>query len=304
MAPIAVLGTPANETNSELVAAWQSRGIECELVAPLEARRCLVYDAVVARLDVRPTLDGVEPGLLQLLWLERRHPRVHNGTRALLATHDKLRTAAALERAQIPHPPTWHLKTVAPSPLSPPVVLKPRFGSWGRDVRLCQTDADIDATVEEFATRPWFCRHGVLVQAAVPSPGFDLRLLVAGGRVVGAIERHAAPGEWRTNLSVGGSKHAAHPPRPARALAVAAAAAVGADLVGVDLLPTADGYTVIELNGAVDFDADYRKGGDIYAAVADALGLTVKEETWLQPPGSQRASGRARAIASSSTATG
>jgi glutathione synthase/RimK-type ligase-like ATP-grasp enzyme len=98
-------------------------------------------------------------------------------------------------------------------------------------------------------------------------------LLVAGGRVVGAVERHAALGEWRTNVSVGGRKLPATPPPAARALGVAAAGAVGADLVGVDLLPTPTGYTIIELNGAVDFDDDYCVDGDVYAAVANALGI-------------------------------
>jgi RimK family alpha-L-glutamate ligase len=302
MAAIAILGTPANETNVNLVAAWRRRGLDCALIPPLSARECLACDAVVARLDVLPTLDGVEPGLWELLWLERRHPRVYNRTPGLLATHDKLRTARVLERAHIPHPATAHLRPGGDPPLAPPVVLKPRFGSWGRDVRLCRNADEVAATLDELAARSWFRRHGVLVQRALPSPRFDLRLLVAGAQVVGAIERHAAPGEWRTNLSLGGSKRVATAPRIARALAVAAAAAVGADLVGVDLLLTPGGYVVVELNGAVDFDADYRPGEDVYAAVAAALGLT-KEEGW-PPPLHAAASTPVGATGSSSTATG
>ena len=75
------------------------------------------------------------------------------------------------------------------------------------------------------------------------------------------------------------------PSRLARELAIAAAATVGADLVGVDLLPLADGgYTVIELNGAVDFDDEYREDGGVYAEVAAALGLShTRSERWLAP---------------------
>ena len=287
-ARVALLGTTANETNSELVSAWRNRGIDCELVTPADARRCVDYDVTVARLDVLPTLDGVEAGLLDLLWLERRGLRVVNSARALLNTHDKLRTAAVLAGAGLPGPHTAHLKG-SPVPLpAAPVVLKPRFGSWGRDVRLCRTRAEVVDCLAEFATRPWFRRHGVLVQEPVPSSGVDLRLLVAGGRVVGAIERHAAPGEWRTNISLGGSKRAAAPGYGARALAAAAAAAVGADLVGVDLLPVAGGgYTVVELNGAVDFDETYSRDGDVYAAVAAALALgptrAREREAWPLP---------------------
>ena len=58
-------------------------------------------------------------------------------------------------------------------------------------------------------------------------------------------------------------------------LAVRASRAVGADLVGVDLLPLPDGgYTVLELNAAVDFSPEYGMGGpDPYEAAALALGL-------------------------------
>ena len=55
-------------------------------------------------------------------------------------------------------------------------------------------------------------------------------------------------------------------------LAIAAAAAIGGDFVGVDLLPLRDGYAVIELNGAVEFDDSYDLDGhNVYEQLADAL---------------------------------
>jgi glutathione synthase/RimK-type ligase-like ATP-grasp enzyme len=62
------------------------------------------------------------------------------------------------------------------------------------------------------------------------------------------------------------------PPPAARALAVAAADAIGGDLVGVDLLPAPDGdWTVLEVNGAVDFTAVYSLGEEILSATVAAL---------------------------------
>jgi [lysine-biosynthesis-protein LysW]--L-2-aminoadipate ligase len=271
---LAVLGSTANQTNVVLVEKWRSLGLICELVDPREARHS-APEVALARLDVRPTLDGVEPGLLELLWLERAGTRVLNRTSTLLATHDKLRTAAALGRAGLAHPVTRHVRPHELGVLPrAPVVLKPRFGSWGRDVRLCRTDREISDALRTFASRPWFVRHGVLVQEAIPTPGFDLRVLVGGGRVIGAVQRHSKLGEWRTNVAVGASKHPASAPPEARAMAIAAAEAVGADLVGVDLMPLSDGgHVIIELNGAADFDQAYCPDRDIYADVADALGL-------------------------------
>jgi glutathione synthase/RimK-type ligase-like ATP-grasp enzyme len=138
-----------------------------------------------------------------------------------------------------------------------PLVLKPRFGSWGRDVVLCRTAADLDAALERAAFRSWFREQGALAQELVPPLGWDIRIVVAAGRVVGAARRIAAPGEWRTNVALGGHSEAFSPPPLACSLALSAAAAVRGDLVGVDLLPTSGGFVVSEVNGAVDFHAYY-----------------------------------------------
>ncbi|MGZ4370095.1 MAG: M20/M25/M40 family metallo-hydrolase [Gaiellaceae bacterium] len=265
-----------NETSTDLVAAWHELGINSELVLPLQVQaRLRPADTVLGRLDVLPTLDGVEPGLLELLRLERRGFRVLNPASALVGAHDKLRTARELARAGLPHPHTTRVKAgEKPPPLTAPVVVKPRFGSWGKDVFRCETPAELTRCLDEVRTRPWFRRHGALLQQLIPPRGYDLRVLVAAGTALGAIERVAAAGEWRTNISLGGSKRHCVPPAAASALAVAAAAAIGADLVGVDLLPLDDGYVVVELNGAVEFDRDYSlPGTDVYAEIANALGL-------------------------------
>ena len=139
----------------------------------------------------------------------------------------------------VPHPHTWHIAEGMPTAAPElPLVLKPRFGSWGRDVSLCRTQVELDNELDRLRFRGWFREHGVLAQELVPPQGWDLRLIVAGGRVVGAARRTAAPGEWRTNVALGGVTEPTEPPPLARALALSAAAAIGADLVGVDLLPT------------------------------------------------------------------
>jgi glutathione synthase/RimK-type ligase-like ATP-grasp enzyme len=61
------------------------------------------------------------------------------------------------------------------------------------------------------------------------------------------------------------------PPPIARALALSAARAAGVDLVGVDLLPTGNGFVVIELNGAVEFRAVYAPHRDVFADAVGAL---------------------------------
>ena len=160
-------------------------------------------------------------------------------------------------------------------PLEPPFVVKPRFGSWGIDVYRCLTDDDVAPVLEVLSGREWFRRGGAIVQEYVPAAGRDLRVLVAGGQVVGATRRVAEPGEWRTNVYLGATKLPAELSPEARALAVAAVDALGGDLFGVDLLPLpGNRYVVIEVNAAVDFDHRYALGErDVHVDIAFALDL-------------------------------
>jgi RimK family alpha-L-glutamate ligase len=195
----------------------------------------------------------------------------------MLKSHDKLATALALRCSGVQHPRTAHVSDQGQEPPLPfPVVLKPRFGSWGRDVVLCGKREEYDRYVAEMANRTWFRTQGVLVQELVQPQGFDLRVIVACGHVVGAVERHAKPGEWRTNVALGGRRRPAAPDRGAIELAVKAADVVGGDLVGIDLLPLRGGYSVLEVNGAVDFTSEYSLDGrDVFADVAGVLAAAV-----------------------------
>jgi [lysine-biosynthesis-protein LysW]---L-2-aminoadipate ligase len=270
---VALVAHRQNETNLRIVEGAPP-GVEIEIVPPSRTLgRLGPDDAALARLDVLPTLDGIEPGLWEIGRLEADGVQVLNRLRTLLATHDKLQTSRALHAASLPHPRTAHIIAArAITPIEPPVVVKPRFGSWGRDVRLCESQAELIACLGDLSTRTWFRRQGVLVQELIPPLGYDLRLVVAGGQVVGAVRRRAAEGEWRTNVALGAERESTEPPQAAREIAVAAAAAVEGDLVGVDLLPTLDGgWVVIEVNGAVEFTDEYSLGADIFSAAVDAL---------------------------------
>ena len=272
---VGIFGWPQT-TNEAIAAAWRSLGIQAFLVYPDVALEWLrAGDTAVGRLDVLPTVDGIEPGIEILGELRSRRVRVLNGVDALLAAHDKLLTVTRLREAGLPHPVTTHiLRPDEAAEIAAPLVVKPRFGSWGIDVLRCETEADLERTLAAIQNLPWFRSDGALLQELVPPVGYDLRLVVAGGKIVGATERVARAGEWRTNTSLGGTRRPAHPSDEARALGVRSAEAIGADLVGVDLLPVPGGYVVLELNGAVEFDNAYDLDErDVYEAAAAALAL-------------------------------
>ena len=115
------------------------------------------------------------------------------------------------------------------------VIIKPIFGSMGHGmVRV--SDPDVAFRVVRSLEQ---LRIVFYVQRAVDHGGRDVRVFVIGGRVLGAIERQAPDGEWRTNVSLGGSARPFDLPPAWEQLALRAAAAMGADYAGVDLLPVA-----------------------------------------------------------------
>jgi [lysine-biosynthesis-protein LysW]--L-2-aminoadipate ligase len=260
-------------TNRRLLEAAGRMGFEPLTLRPGDAHPLGPSDLALGRLDVLPGLDGPEPGLEGLRELEVNGVSVLNRAGALLGAHDKLVTALRLSASALPHPRTAHIGDDVSLDFEFPVVVKPRFGSWGQDVTLCTNRAELRRCLRAFRQRPWFQRQGALVQELVDAGGRDLRVLVAGGEVVGAVARVAAPGEWRTNVALGGSRQAAVPPPAACYVATRAAEAIGADLVGVDLLPNGEGgWVVIELNGAVDFTDQYSLDGrDVFRRAIAAL---------------------------------
>jgi RimK family alpha-L-glutamate ligase len=230
-------------------------------------------DVALARLDVRDGLDGIERGTGELERLVAGGIDVRNPPGGLIVAHDKLLTARTLRLAGLPHPHTTLISPALPTAVPElPVVLKPRFGSWGRDVERCTTLRELEDALVRLQRKPWFREHGALAQELVEPRGWDLRFVVAGGRVVGAACRIARRGEWRTNAALGAQVEPVDPPPIARALALAAAQATHSDLVGVDLLPTPNGgFLVLELNGAVDFRPLYSPGRDVFSDAVAAL---------------------------------
>src|SRR5919198_5636355 len=127
-----------NPTNAALVDAFRETGLDATLTPPAELDRARPGDVALGRLDVLPTLEGVEPGMWSLTRAKTRGVLVLNEAGSLLAAHDKLATALRLAAAGVPHPRTAHLDGGSALPkLTPPLVVKPRFGSWGRDVFRC-----------------------------------------------------------------------------------------------------------------------------------------------------------------------
>jgi ribosomal protein S6--L-glutamate ligase len=194
---------------------------------------------------------------------------VLNPPRAVESAVDKYLALAMLEAVGVPVPATWAGESSAEAlgafeALGGDVVVKPLFGSEGRGlVRV----SDRELARRTFQTLE---RLGAVlyVQRVVRHPGHDLRAFVLGGRVLGAIRRHAPEGEWRTNVAVGGRPEPCRLDPEAERLSMRAARAVGAGMAGVDLVLDLDrgGLVVLEVNAVPGWRALSRATGRDVAA--------------------------------------
>ncbi|HEY6508882.1 MAG TPA: RimK family alpha-L-glutamate ligase [Vicinamibacterales bacterium] len=238
-----------------------------------EGLSVLDADAVLARIIPSGSLEQIIYRVDALHWIEDRGVPVVNSPRAIERTVDKFYTSALLREAGLPTPETVVCErasdAVAAVAQFGDAVIKPIFGSMGHGlVRV--TDVEIARRV----TKPLEQTRAVFyVQRFVEHGGRDVRVLVVDGRVVGAIERTARPGEWRTNVSLGGRATPCDLPEPWADLAIRAAAAVGADYAGVDILPSLDGgVSVLEVNGIPGWQGlQGSTGTDVASAIVACL---------------------------------
>jgi RimK family alpha-L-glutamate ligase len=233
-------------------------------------------DAVLARIIPAGSLEQIVFRVDALHRLEDRGIPVVNSPRAIERTVDKFWTSTLLEQCGVPTPETVVCDDIeeafAAFRTMGDVIVKPLFGSMGLGM--------VRVTDEEMAYRVFRTLEQIrgvfYLQRTIDHDGADLRAFVIAGRVVGTIERRA-PG-WRTNLARGGTANAVRLTEDLAALAVRAAAAVGAEYAGVDLLTSREGTTyVLEVNGIPGWKGlQEATGVDIAARLIDHVTLRAQ----------------------------
>lgn len=214
-------------------------------------------DAVFVRTVDAGSFEAVTLRLGLLHALAAAGVPVWNAPRAIEACVDKAQTTWRLQRAGLPTPDTWALESrdeaaalvAAEATPERPLVLKPLFGSQGKALRLVAGPDDLPPA--EAVSGVYYLQRFVgprFADVAAGTAGFhDHRVLVAGGRALAGMIRRGTG--WITNIKQGATAEAWAPDAEAERLALAAAAAVGADYAGVDLIADGHGdYLVLEVN--------------------------------------------------------
>lgn len=207
------------------------------------------YDAVIPRIGASVTFYGT--AVLRQFEMMGVYPL--NESVAIGRSRDKLRSMQLLARDGVGLPVTTfahdpkQTEEVLALAGGAPLVIKLLEGTQGLGVVLADTDRSAKSVIEAFRAT----KTNILVQEFIKeSGGTDIRAIVIGGKVIAAMKRSGAEGEFRSNLHRGGSAQVIKLSPEERSTAVRAAKSMGLNACGVDMLRANHGAVVMEVNSS------------------------------------------------------
>ena len=207
------------------------------------------FDAVIPRIGNPITFYGT--AVLRQFEMCGSYPL--NESAAITRTRDKLRSLQLLAREGIDMPVTGFASSpddtddLIAMVGGAPLVVKLVEGTQGIGVVLAETRQAAESVIDAFRG----LNAHILVQEFIKeAQGRDIRCLVIGNQVVAAIERVAKEGDFRSNLHRGGKAYPVEITSQERQMAVKAAATLGLEVAGVDILRAHRGPLVMEVNAS------------------------------------------------------
>jgi len=234
------------------------------------------FDAVIPRIGASVTFYGT--AVLRQFEMMGVYPI--NESVAISRSRDKLRSLQLLSRKGLGLPVTDFarhpdevgdlIKMVGGAPL----VIKLLEGTQGIGVVLAETKSAASSVIEAFMG----LETNILIQEFIKEAGgADIRCLVVDGKVVAAMKRQGADGEFRSNLHRGGTAQVVKITPKERATAIKAAATMGLNVAGVDLLRAERGPVIMEVNSSPGLEGiEGATGKDIAGMIIQCIEKNAK----------------------------
>ncbi len=282
---------PNNYSNQKMIAAAEARGhvIEC-----IETSRCYMaindhapavhydgkalprYDAIIPRIGTRMTFYG----MAITRQFEMMGVYCLNTAAAIGASRDKLLAHQLLAQHRLGMPNTAFAKSsqdtkgIIDLAGGSPVVVKLLSSTQGKGVVLAETKKAAEALVDAFRGLD---AHFLVQEFIKEASGTDIRCLVVDGKVVGAIQRIAQPGEFRSNLHQGGRAEKVRITKEERRSAVKAARVLKLNVAGVDMLRSESGPKILEVNSSPGLQGiEGATGKDIATIIIQSIEANVR----------------------------
>lgn len=251
-------------STQRLVEAAKARKHHCEVIDPLKCdiiiekkNPAILYkgrlleniDAIIPRIGASVTFYGT--AVVRQFEMMKVFSVVES--QALVRSRDKLRSLQVLSRAGLGMPKTVFsnytkdASEVIASVGGAPLVIKLLEGTQGLGVVLAETNNAAESVIEAF--------HGlqarVIIQEFIKeAKGADIRAFIVDGNIVGAMKRQGQEGEFRSNLHRGGSAEIIQLTDEEENAALKAAKVLGLGVCGVDMLQSARGPLILEVNSS------------------------------------------------------
>ena len=283
---------PALYSHQRLKEAAEARGHELDFVNTLrcsmniasrrpeiyyDGQKLPRYDAVIPRIGASVTFYGL--AVLRQFEMQGVYPL--NESVAIGRSRDKLRSMQLLARDGIGLPVTTfahdpkQTEEVVKLAGGAPLVIKLLEGTQGIGVVLADTDRSAKSVIEAFRG----AGVNILVQEFIKEAGgTDIRAIVVGGKVVAAMQRTGAEGEFRSNLHRGGSAKPIKISPEERSTAIRAAKSMGLNVCGVDMLRSNHGPVVMEVNSSPGLEGlEQATGKDIAGMIIEFIEKNAKD---------------------------
>ena len=243
------------------------------------------FDAVIPRIGASVTFYGTAV----LRQFEMMGVYTVNESVAISRSRDKLRSMQLLSRKCIGMPVTGFaskpddVKDLLDMVGGAPVVIKLLEGTQGIGVVLAETRKAAESVIEAFMG----LKANIMVQEYIKEAGgADIRCFVIGDKVIAAMKRQGAEGEFRSNLHRGGSAALVKITPEERKTAVAAAKIMGLSVAGVDLLRSERGPLVMEVNSSPGLEGiEKATGKDIAGMIIEYIEKHASKKTALRSKG-------------------
>jgi ribosomal protein S6--L-glutamate ligase len=234
------------------------------------------YDAVIPRIGASITFYGAA----MVRQFEMMGTFCVNESVAISRSRDKLRSLQLLSRKDVGLPRTGFankpddIKDLIKTVGGAPVVIKLLEGTQGIGVVLAETNRAAESIIEAFMG----LKTNILVQEFIKEAGgADIRCFVVGNKVVAAMKRQGAEGEFRSNLHRGGSAKLVRLTKDERATATNAAKVMGLNVCGVDILQSKHGPVVMEVNSSPGLEGiEIATNKDIAGLIYDFIEVNAK----------------------------
>lgn len=243
-----------------------------------EGEDLATFDAMIPRIAANMTRYGTAI----VRQLEMQGVYTVSSSIAINRSRDKLRSMQVLARAGVGIPKTvfsrnsTDIDDLIDKLGGTPVIIKLARGTHGNGVVLAESKKAAKSVLQAFYLSNDDGTNILLQEFIEESAGTDIRAFVVGGRVVASMKRQSLDDDFRSNLHKGGTGAKIKLTEEERKMAVKAARALGLNVAGVDLMRSARGPLVLEVNASPGFGIEGVSGRDVATPIIEYIEQNAK----------------------------